>query len=187
MLPSAPTVTLHILPPCLSPGASDTVTLLCSTSGYYPRGLHLTWQAGGKEREGTQLRLLQGKDGRFSFSSNLTTSQAEWDELGEYSCHVTHPGTGSPQLSTISKYAGESAPLMLPWPLPFPLPTPPPLPGPISPSCSPTPSSLQPPLLSTLIPPSFPTLHPLPHLDQAWSTSPCSPNPSLLTLASLSP
>uniref|UniRef100_A0A674IBU3 Ig-like domain-containing protein n=1 Tax=Terrapene triunguis TaxID=2587831 RepID=A0A674IBU3_9SAUR len=78
----------------------DTVTLLCSASGYYPRDLQLTWQAGGKEREGTQVRLLQGKDGRFSSSSNLTMSQAEWDKLGEYSCHVTHPGTGSTQLST---------------------------------------------------------------------------------------
>uniref|UniRef100_A0A674I985 Ig-like domain-containing protein n=1 Tax=Terrapene triunguis TaxID=2587831 RepID=A0A674I985_9SAUR len=109
MLPSAPTVTLHILPTCPSPGASDTVTLLCSASGYYPRDLQLTWQAGGKEREGTQVRLLQGKDGRFSSSSNLTMSQAEWDKLGEYSCHVTHPGTGSTQLSTSSKCAAPSA------------------------------------------------------------------------------
>uniref|UniRef100_A0A8C3IQS4 Ig-like domain-containing protein n=1 Tax=Chrysemys picta bellii TaxID=8478 RepID=A0A8C3IQS4_CHRPI len=106
----APTVTLHILPTCPSPGASDTVTLLCSASGYYPRGLQLTWQAGGKEREGTQVRLLQGKDGRFSSSSNLTMSQAEWDKLGEYSCHVTHPGTGSTQLSTISKSPSTSPP-----------------------------------------------------------------------------
>ncbi|CAM4552350.1 unnamed protein product [Lepidochelys kempii] len=114
MLPSAPTVTLHILPACPSPGASDTVALLCSASGYYPRGLQLTWQAGGKEREGTQAGLLQGKDGRFSSSSNLTMSQAEWDELGEYSCHVTHPGTGSTQLSTTSKCAACQGSIPLP-------------------------------------------------------------------------
>ncbi|XP_043351763.1 uncharacterized protein LOC119842114 isoform X2 [Dermochelys coriacea] len=114
MLPSAPTVTLHILPACPSPGASDTVTLFCSASGYYPRDLQLTWQAGGKEREGTQVGLLQGKDGRFSSSSNLTMFQAEWDELGEYSCHVTHPGTGSTQLSTTSKCAACQGSVPLP-------------------------------------------------------------------------
>uniref|UniRef100_A0A8C3TD34 Ig-like domain-containing protein n=1 Tax=Chelydra serpentina TaxID=8475 RepID=A0A8C3TD34_CHESE len=158
MLPGAPTVTLHILPTCPSPGGSDTVTLLCSASGYYPWGLQLTWQAGGKEKEGTQVRLLQGKDGRFSSSSNVSMSQVEWDELGEYSCHVTHPGTCSTQLITISKCAGESAPLGLslsPYlhsltPSPF--------------LASPPPHLLQPPLLSTLILPSLPTFIPLPSL-----------------------
>nr|XP_025044317.1 uncharacterized protein LOC102455582 [Pelodiscus sinensis] len=103
MLPTVPAVKLHVLPACPSPGANDTVTLLCSTSGYYPQDLQLTWQAGGKERPGTQAGLLQGNDGRFSTSSNLTLSQTEWDQLGVYSCNVTHPGTGSTQLSTISK------------------------------------------------------------------------------------
>uniref|UniRef100_A0A8C8RML8 Ig-like domain-containing protein n=1 Tax=Pelusios castaneus TaxID=367368 RepID=A0A8C8RML8_9SAUR len=118
MSPSTPTVTLHVQPACPSPGTNETVSLLCSARGYYPRDLQLTWQVGGKERADTQVGVHQGKDGRFSCSSNLTLSQADWDNLEKYNCIVTHPGTYSIQNSTISKCAGKSAALPFPEPPP---------------------------------------------------------------------
>ncbi|KAM4635453.1 uncharacterized protein ACJ7VT_008800 [Polymixia lowei] len=84
---------------------SNTATLVCLVSGFYPSDIIVYW-----EKDGHRLPLSHfisnppGKDTRssiYSMSSGLNVSRSEWDQESIYSCVVKHESSEELLKSTI--------------------------------------------------------------------------------------
>ncbi|XP_064205011.1 BOLA class I histocompatibility antigen, alpha chain BL3-7-like isoform X15 [Anguilla rostrata] len=80
----APEVSLLQKDPC-----SPVIT--CHVTGFYPRGVMVTWQRNGKELDGdVELgETVPNEDGTFQTTSHLTVKPEDWKGQ-EYTCTVQH-------------------------------------------------------------------------------------------------
>nr|AYC61986.1 class I histocompatibility antigen A1 [Anguilla japonica] len=71
--------------------ASPSPGLTCHVTGFYPRGVMVTWQRNGKELdEDVELgETMPNEDGTFQTRSHLTVKPEDWKGQ-EYTCTVQH-------------------------------------------------------------------------------------------------
>uniref|UniRef100_W5LVQ5 Ig-like domain-containing protein n=1 Tax=Lepisosteus oculatus TaxID=7918 RepID=W5LVQ5_LEPOC len=102
--------TVSLFPPSPIELSANSATLLCLLSGYSPEGASVEWTVdGSKVTSGILTSAEEGRDGKFSRSSSLKLSKAEWEEWEakeEYVCTVTQDNSPASYSVRRSQCAG---------------------------------------------------------------------------------
>ncbi|MBN3315342.1 IGLL5 protein, partial [Atractosteus spatula] len=102
--------TVSLFPPSPSELSANSATLLCLLSGYSPEGASVEWTVdGSKVTSGVLTSAEEGRDGKFSRSSSLKLSKAEWEAKEEYVCTVTHDNSPASYSVRRSQCTGAAA------------------------------------------------------------------------------
>ncbi|XP_038612061.1 uncharacterized protein LOC119936666 [Tachyglossus aculeatus] len=101
-LSRAPEVSITGHPACNAPGA-ETSVFLCSASNFFPAGAEIRWLVRGQEQSRLSQTVTRGRDGRYSASLELSVPNAQWNQLAEFTCRVSH--AGATQQKRLSKCA----------------------------------------------------------------------------------
>ncbi|ELR47897.1 Immunoglobulin lambda-like polypeptide 1 [Bos mutus] len=100
---SPPSVTLF--PPSTEELSTNTATLVCLISDFYPGNVTVAWKADGSPvtRGVVSSQASQQSNSKYAASSYLSLTGSEWKPKSSYSCEVTHEG------STVTKTVKPSA------------------------------------------------------------------------------
>ncbi|XP_028934646.2 uncharacterized protein LOC100076770 [Ornithorhynchus anatinus] len=101
-LSRAPEVSITGHPACNAPGA-ETSVFRCSASNFFPAGAEILWLVKGQEQPGLTQTITRSRDGRYSASLELSVPNAQWNQLAEFTCRVSH--AGATQQKNLSKCA----------------------------------------------------------------------------------
>ncbi|XP_067849156.1 tapasin-related protein-like [Heptranchias perlo] len=85
------------------PFPNEGIQLVCTSVGFYPSCIRVSWFKGqliiNETDDGT---LYSNSDGSFSFTSFLNLSVSDWNEGANYSCQVNHSTLPTPITKWIS-------------------------------------------------------------------------------------
>ncbi|KAI4536507.1 hypothetical protein MG293_013899 [Ovis ammon polii] len=90
---SAPSVTLF--PPSTEELSTNTATLVCLISDFYPGNVTVAWKADGTPvtRGVVTSQASKQSNSKYAASSYLTLTGSKWNPKSSYSCEVTHEGS----------------------------------------------------------------------------------------------
>uniref|UniRef100_K7G0P2 Ig-like domain-containing protein n=1 Tax=Pelodiscus sinensis TaxID=13735 RepID=K7G0P2_PELSI len=85
--------TVSIFPPSADQLKGGTATVVCLVNGFYPGGLNVAWKKDTTTATTgvlTSTKQQDPSDHKYSLSSTLTLTKAEYDSYQTYTCEVTH-------------------------------------------------------------------------------------------------
>ncbi|XP_041092954.1 immunoglobulin kappa light chain-like isoform X3 [Polyodon spathula] len=102
--PIAPSSVSVIPPSMLELNTKNKATLVCLVNNFYPDAVDIKWKVDEVvQTSGVLTSSMKQKDGKYSASSSLTLTKAQWDQKEKYTCVVTHEAVSTPMSETIYK------------------------------------------------------------------------------------